>query len=960
MGNNIVIPSLGNWYLEPLKKMKIKVCGIIESSTFFLTLDCESRDGRKLIVKAYEYNSKLAKIDCVNLSLEYFEHLKSFHVNHPSVVGYDPIHVVDRFAFLVRPKFEFTLSQRLDDFPVLEDIEKLWICFQILYQMVEFQVKGFVHGDLHPENIFLDWSLRVHIGDQAPFKPAQVSPEKPHTFIHFFGSSSSTRCYLSPQRIVLKGESTMKFTDLTPADDLFSVGCIIYFLYSGKHLFTLYSLVDYINGGGVDVEKAVEVVPEQIRPLVLGLLSLRRQVRLDAFQSFRSCFSKIFHQLLFQTEEYFISGSTLGNICSMTPTFQLMMEDEPPEVLVIFSDLFSQYLLEAQDVHSQIQFSYFLVEFLANLSDELLLTRVLPTFVGLLENEYCVVKSTALECIGILLQHLEVVPDHLVNIFTNYVLVQIKTSAMDDSSYRVSLCRVVPVILNELFRLSPESVSPYLELFLFLSDPQGKGLVSYFVNGVVLAVRNVDIRVLETMSDFVQTLMASVDLADSLQLLNLMKHLYEKVQEAERRRCIRAMRKTVECFLSVNDVDFTSDVLEVMLWYILNKFISYDYLFVVFNGLCLQLNSLDPSVRFMVEKITNMLPHEFQDAVLPTFVMKRMNRSKSPFQNCSYPMGIFRDPSAVRMMKESTINLKPRFLSSSRCANSRILSGLEMDSTALFVCNDGGQVLKSSFDSCEYQLVTTLKYPAHSMLREASNLCFVGSTGSLAIMDFEKITCVKSVDVEQQLRAIHVQSDNSMIVCLEGTSDIVFRDSRNLEVIEKCHFSGVNIAAISSWEDSQTLALGCGEGLVFLYDARIFRPFSELQTVSALSVAPIAGRSESLLVANPCEFAIYDVAANTKIAGCSAPVEAVLSKDGEGIIALPDSVIVPNMKEQQYYRLYSDGPMEIHPLDGTLAFGAPQHPPLHRHSERISFIAETHDGVMSGDVIGNVNCWCIA
>lgn len=958
MGNSIVIPSLGNWYVEPLKKMKIRVLNIIESSTFFLALDCRDRDGTRLIVKAYEYDSKLSKIDTVTYSLDYFQRLNSLHEHHQAVVGYDPIQVIDRFAFLIRPRFEFTLSQRLDEYPVLEDVEKLWICYQILYQMVEFQNQGFVHGDLHPDNIFLSWSLRVYIADPAPFKPAQVSPDKPHTFIHFFGSSSSTHCYLSPQRIDMKGNSGKTFADLSPADDLFSIGCITYFLYSGKHLFTLYSLVDYINGEGIDIRKAVEIIPESIREMVFGLLSIDPQTRMNTFQGFRGYFSRIFHQLLYQTEEYFLAGSTLSDICNMTPTFTLMMEDEPPDILLIFSDIFSQFLLESDEFQSQITFAYFLVEFLARLSDELLLTRVLPTFVGLLKSEVAVLKSVALDCIKILLKNIEKTPDHLRRIFQSYLLVQI-VSCQSDHNYKMMLCSLLPGIIHELCRLSFESVPLFLNIFSFLGKSRGKPFVKVFVKGFNRAFESCDHRMHERVSRFVCQILSSSDIISSARMLKLLKLLYLKVPESERKRCSRSMCDRIEGFLSICGQDFPYKVLKILLWYIQEGFVTRDYLYLVINGVCLQSKSTSPRVRFVIQQITRILPQELREVMLPGFVMERLNRLATTFTDMTYQSSTIGRTPSMKMMKEFSVVPKPRFLSSSRHKNSRILAGVEMNPSSLFLSNSDGEILSTSFDENDFLVVATLTKPARNILKITQNTCALGSPHSLALLDLETGKEMASKFIEDELKSI-LCLDRDVIVGLQGQCDLVFRDSRTLEVVSKCKFDSVTGSCLSAWEDSRTVALGCTEGMVFLYDTRVSIPLLQLQTISASSVVPIAGKMETILVSNSKEFAIYEVPARKKYVSCSTAVDGILSKSGHGVVVSPDSVFLVNLMDDVCYRFYSDGPMEVHEIQTeSFTFDAPQYPPLHKHAAKISFVMETFDGMISGDVIGNVNRWCI-
>ena len=124
MGNQIVIPSMGSWFTGFLKKSGLTAKGTIESGTFLLTLDCVDEDGYPVIVKAYEYTSPLEDLPIVEKCKVYFDQLAKSDIISKGIVPFSKVQVSGNYAFLVRDKLEFTLSQRMDEYPPLEDIEK--------------------------------------------------------------------------------------------------------------------------------------------------------------------------------------------------------------------------------------------------------------------------------------------------------------------------------------------------------------------------------------------------------------------------------------------------------------------------------------------------------------------------------------------------------------------------------------------------------------------------------------------------------------------------------------------------------------------------------------------------------------------------------------------------------------------------------------------------------------------
>ena len=133
--------------------------------------------------------------------------------------------------------------------PLLSDIDKLWLSFQLVCAVAQIHGENFYHGDIKPGNVLLtswDW---LFLSDFAPYKPVYLPSDNWGDY-QFFFTSVSTKiigCYVAPEKFVpaqvdvnvasLKALQTM---------DIFSLGCVLAEVYlDGNTLFDLPRLQEY-------------------------------------------------------------------------------------------------------------------------------------------------------------------------------------------------------------------------------------------------------------------------------------------------------------------------------------------------------------------------------------------------------------------------------------------------------------------------------------------------------------------------------------------------------------------------------------------------------------------------------------------------------------------------------------------------------------------------------------------
>lgn len=182
-------------------------------------------------------------------------------------------------VYLIRQFFNANLYDRLSTRPFLNELEKYWFIFQLLKCLEICHEHGVVHGDIKPENIMCTTSNWVVLTDFSPFKPVMLPDDDPTDFKYFFDAMARDRCYIAQERFYrhavedrwnksssvnaeqstnrlgrrqqttkITNEDTTPKQQLTPAMDVFSVGCVMAeIMMDGTPLFDLPGMLQYVS-----------------------------------------------------------------------------------------------------------------------------------------------------------------------------------------------------------------------------------------------------------------------------------------------------------------------------------------------------------------------------------------------------------------------------------------------------------------------------------------------------------------------------------------------------------------------------------------------------------------------------------------------------------------------------------------------------------------------------------------
>ena len=201
-------------------------------------------------------------------------------------------------GMIFRQYTEFNLLERIYLMPYLQNIEKIWITFQLLYCLNDLKEMKIVHGDLKPENILLTSNLSLYISDFATYKPAYLSIEDISDYTYFFGSNdadSMKGCYLAPERLVekniIKGNN-----EKTYQMDVFSAGVIIAELFLERTIFDYTGLLNYKKGNKnlFNIDEILSNIPQNnIRSLIYKMIEIDPEKRINITEALNILINEI-------------------------------------------------------------------------------------------------------------------------------------------------------------------------------------------------------------------------------------------------------------------------------------------------------------------------------------------------------------------------------------------------------------------------------------------------------------------------------------------------------------------------------------------------------------------------------------------------------------------------------------------------------------------------------------------
>lgn len=183
-------------------------------------------------------------------------------LDHPHIIKVFDFGAWKNFFYI---SFEYFESRNLRYFikqGSLNETQKETVTRQLCEALSYAHERNIIHRDLKPENILIDERFQVKIADFG------LAILKGDSAITEASSVVGTPAYMSPEQISGK--------KLTAQSDLFSLGIIIYELFSGKNIFlgadAGQTLNNILNLKSENVDLQLQPLPQHLRNLLSGML----------------------------------------------------------------------------------------------------------------------------------------------------------------------------------------------------------------------------------------------------------------------------------------------------------------------------------------------------------------------------------------------------------------------------------------------------------------------------------------------------------------------------------------------------------------------------------------------------------------------------------------------------------------------------------------------------------------
>ncbi|RKP06806.1 armadillo-type protein, partial [Thamnocephalis sphaerospora] len=431
----------------------------------------------------------------------------SLVINVPNAAPYVRVHETDRAVYLVRPFIASNLYDRISTRPFLAPIEKKWIAYQLCRAVRDAHAREICHGDIKTENVLVTSWNWAYLSDFASFKPTFVPEDNPADFSYYFDISGRRVCYLAPERFLAAQDVSgrTQIAKLSPAMDVFSLGCVIAELYlEGTAIFTLSQLLRYRRQEYDPSPDLDKIEDEDIRALVKHMIQLDASARLSVaayLEEHRGrTFPEYFYSSLYDTMADMVeadsehSGITsiyeddrppvatgdvadrrilalhraytglaaqlsagakedIGNVHSdivrlMSVTTEQQRQQQKCEYL-LYLPLLCSSIKHARRTSSKLLGLDLMLETSRKIDEDHVLDRVLPYLIWILADTSALVRGRSVEVIAKMLSGIRSLTRINTDVFPEYILPQLAQCLSDSDSYvRRTYAKYFPSLLE--------------------------------------------------------------------------------------------------------------------------------------------------------------------------------------------------------------------------------------------------------------------------------------------------------------------------------------------------------------------------------------------------------------------------------------------------------------------------------------------------------------------------------
>ena len=275
----------GKFILEETLRKDAFITLIVSSKNFIISNHLNIIPETPLVLKIFPMKSnnylKYSQ-EFINIQKEFME-LKSTSNVLPLLKLQD--FKEESVGVLMRQYIKYNLNDIQYHMHCVSEIEKKWICFQLLQGLQQIHLKLRCHGDIKPNNILLTSKLSVFLTDISVYKPVYLVIEDLQFYNTFFYSSEHDKsCYLAPERFI-NNLNEIQNNDLTPEMDIFSLGVVISEIFLEKFsIFTQNDIINYKNKK-IDLKRKLEEIKDfYIRSILQKMIEVDPKKRPKLFE----------------------------------------------------------------------------------------------------------------------------------------------------------------------------------------------------------------------------------------------------------------------------------------------------------------------------------------------------------------------------------------------------------------------------------------------------------------------------------------------------------------------------------------------------------------------------------------------------------------------------------------------------------------------------------------------------
>ncbi|XP_077510845.1 vacuolar protein sorting 15 isoform X2 [Amblyomma americanum] len=469
------------------------------STRFFKVARVKNKEGLA-IVKVFAIHDPSLPLAPHKETLEKIRRVLS---DVPNTLPFQKVVETDKAGIIIRQFVKDNLYDRISTRPFLNSVEKRWIAFQLLHALAAAHSRGICHGDIKLENIMVTGWYWILLTDFASFKPTYLPEDNPADFSYFFDTSRRRTCNIAPERFVktLNPDSSHYLPEegigtgeLTPAMDIFSLGCVLTELFTEGHPPFYFSQLLSYRSGEYSPAKILEKIEDvDLRDMIQHMLQKDPSQRLSAEQYLEQQRDRVFPQYFYTfLRDYIKEFATL----SLSPDekvarlrqdihailYSLVLPrgvqhgdtsvgcegDHGPssassslssgsEGLFIVVAVLTSCLRSLKHCSAKLQALELIRELCPRLSSDIILDRLLPYMLYLINDKYPRVRAAAVETLTTCLTPIDTLPRSDANVFPEYILPNLMHVTMDSAV-------IVRMALAENIALLAETALRFLDM----------------------------------------------------------------------------------------------------------------------------------------------------------------------------------------------------------------------------------------------------------------------------------------------------------------------------------------------------------------------------------------------------------------------------------------------------------------------------------------------------------------